>query len=152
MQFIQRMIKKQFPSIGGLYSTLLQDKPSSFGSRIANTIQIVHCKKRKHWITTSTKWCKGNQVAVDDSVFVRLDAETRTTIMKTFQLKKTKDIIMTPMQKQDGSTDCGVFAIAVMTSLAYEEDPSRVKYNQMQLREHLSNCITKGNLVCFPKQ
>ena len=53
------------------------------------------------------------------------------------------------MQKQDGSTDCGVFAIAVMTSLAYEEDPSRVEYNQMQ---HLSDCITKGNLVCFPKQ
>ena len=152
MQFTQCMIKKQFPSIGGLYSTLLQDKPPSFRSRTANTIQVVHCKKRKHWITTSTKWCKDNQVAVYDSVFVRLDAETRTTIMKIFRLKKTKDIIMMPMQKQDGSTDCGVFAIAVMTSLAYEEDPSRVEYNQMQLREHLSDCITKGNLVCFPKQ
>ena len=152
MQFTQCMIKKQFPSIGGLYSTLLQDKPPSFRSRTANTIQVVHCKKRKHWITTSTKWCKDNQVAVYDSVFVRLDAETRTTIMKMFRLKKTKDIIMMPMQKQDGSTDCGVFAIAVMTSLAYEEDPSRVEYNQMQLRQHLSDCITKGNLVCFPKQ
>ena len=87
MQFTQCMIKKQFPSIGGLYSTLLQDKPPSFRSRTANTIQVVHCKKRKHWIITSTKWCKDNQVAVYDSVFVRLDAETRTTIMKMFRLK-----------------------------------------------------------------
>ena len=85
MQFTQCIIKKQFPSIGGLHSTLLQDKPSSFRSRTANT---------------STKWCKDNQVAVYDSVFVRLDAETRTTIMKMFRLKKTKDIIMMPMQKK----------------------------------------------------
>ena len=146
------MIKKQFPSVGGLYSTLLQDKPSSLGSRTANTIQIVHCKKRRHWITVSTKWCKGDQVAVYDSIFVRLDAETRTTIMKMFQLKKTKDIIMMPMQKQYRSTDCGVFTIAVMTSLAHEEDPSRFKYNQMELRQHLLDCITNGKLVCFPKQ
>ena len=55
MQFVQCMIKKRFPSVGGLYSTLLQDKPSSLGSRTANTIQIVHCKKRRHWITVSTK-------------------------------------------------------------------------------------------------
>ena len=122
-------VKKQFPSVGGLNSTLLQDKPSLFGFRTANTIQIVHSKKRRHWITVSTKWCKGNQVAVDDSVFMRLDAETRTTIIKMFRLNKTKDIIMTPKQKQHASTDCGVFAIVVMTSLAYEEDPSTIKWN-----------------------
>ena len=152
MQFAQCMIKKQFPSVGGLNSTLLQDKPSLFGSRTANTIQIVHCKKRRHWITVSTKWCKGDHVAVYDSVFVRLDAETRTTIMKMFQLKKTKDIIMMPMQKQYGSTDCGVFAMAVLASLAHEEDPSRFKYNQMELRQHLLDCITNRKLMCFPKQ
>ena len=129
MQFAQCMIKKQFPSVGGLNSTLLQDKPPSLGSRTANTIQIVHCKKRRHWITVSTKWCQGDHVAVYDSVFVRLDAETRTTIMKMFRLKKTKDIIMMPMHKQYGSTDCGVFAIAVLTSLAHEEDPSKFKQN-----------------------
>ena len=152
MQFAQCMIKKQFPSVGGLNSTLLQDKPPSLGSRTANTIQIVHCKKRRHWITVSTKWCQGDHVAVYDSVFVRLDAETRTTIKKMFRLKKTKDIIMMPMQKQYGSTDCGVFAIAVLTSLAHEEDPSKFKYNQTELRQHLLDCIINGRLVCFPKQ
>ena len=152
IQFAQCMIKNQCPLVGGLYSTLLQDKPSSLGSRTTNTVQVVHCKKRKHWITVSIKWCKGDQVAVYDSVFTKLDAETRMTIMKMFNLKKTKDIIIMPMQKQHGCTDCGVYAIAVMTSLTHEEDPTRLKYKQMELRQHLVNCITKGKLVCFPKE
>ena len=95
--------------------------------------------RRRHWITVSTKWYKGGKVEVYDSVFIKLDAETRTTIIKMFQLKKTKDIIMMPMQKQHGSTDCGIFAIAVITSLVHEEDPSRFKYKykQMELKQHL---------------
>ena len=59
---------------------------------------------------------------------------------------------MMPMQKQYGSTDCGVFAIAVLASLAHEEDPSGFKYNQTELRQHLLDCITNGKVVCFPKQ
>ena len=66
-----------------------------------------------------------------------LDAETRTTIMKMFGLKKTCDIIMMSMQQQTGFTDCGVFAIAVMISLAHDEDPSIIK------------CREKGDGTCL---
>ena len=69
---------------------------------------------------------------------MRLDAETRTTIMKIFQLKKTEDITMMPRQKQYGFTDCDAFAIALMTSLAHKEDPTRFKYKQMEFRQHLA--------------
>ena len=44
---------------------------------------------------------------------------------------------MANMQKQHGGNDCGVFSIAAMVSLAFEEDPSSVKYNQENLRPHL---------------
>jgi len=40
----------------------------------------------------STKWCKGDQVAVYNLLFTRLDAENRTTIMKMFGLKKALDV------------------------------------------------------------
>jgi len=93
MQFAQNIIKIQHPLIGGLYSTLLQGKPYSCGCRTANTIQIVYCKKRKYWITISTKRCKGDQVAVYDSLFTWLDAETRATIMKMFVLKKLETLL-----------------------------------------------------------
>ena len=73
----------------------------------------------------STKWCNGDEVAVYNSLFTRLDTETRATIMKMFGLKRAREIVMMPMQQQDGSTDCD-FAIAKMTSLALDEDPSGV--------------------------
>jgi len=54
-----------------------------------------------------------------------------------FGLKRADDITMMPMQKQEGLTDCGVFAIFVMTSLAHDEDPCRINYKQSKLRGHL---------------
>ena len=76
-----------------------------------------------------------------DSLFKRLDVETRNTIMKMFGLKKSNEIIMMPMQEQEGSKDCGPFSIAVMTSLAYEDDPSEIRYKQLDLRQHLIHCF-----------
>lgn len=69
--FAQSNIKSQYPSLGGLHSTLLQEKPYFRGCRTANTIQIVYCKNRRHWVTVSTKWCNGDKVAVYDSLFTR---------------------------------------------------------------------------------
>ena len=54
--------------------------------------------------------------------------------MKIFQLKKTEDVSLMPMQKQYGFTDYDVFAIALMTSLAHKEDPTRFEYKQMEFR------------------
>ena len=49
---------------------------------------------------------------------------------------------MKKLQKQKGSTDCGPFAIAVMTSLAHKEDPSTAKYDQNKMRQHLMDCFS----------
>ena len=69
----QYCIKKQFPLIGELYSTLMQEKVV-IGCTV-NTIQIIHCQKRKHWITVSTKSCEAGQVNVYDTAFDKLDSE-----------------------------------------------------------------------------
>ena len=106
------MIKNQFPSVGGLKSTLLQTRKVK-GQRTANSIQIVHCKKGEHWVVVSTKWSKNSQVTVYDSIFTKLDGESRRTILHMFGLKNSSDIVMVPMQQQSGGTDCGVVAIAV---------------------------------------
>ena len=97
----------------------------------------------------STKWCSGDEVAVYNSLFTHLDAETRATIMKMFGLKRTRKIVMMPMQKQDGLTDRGVFAITMMTLLALDEDPNGITYKQVELRHHLLKCISEGNLPTF---
>ena len=74
----------------------------------------------------STKWCKGTQVVVYDSIFTKL-------VMRMFGLKRANDIIMMPIQKQEGSSDCGVLAISVMTSLVYDKDPCKIKYKRSDL-------------------
>jgi len=39
------------------------------------------------------------------------------------------------------STDCGLYAIAMMISTAYKQDPAYVIYDHKQLRAHLKECI-----------
>ena len=150
IQMAQHLAKIQFPVVGGLQSTLFQQKKKK-GSWTANTIQIIYCNKRSHWITASTKFCKFGQVNIYDSKFNKLDAESRITVKQMFGLKKAGDINMVTMQCQKGNKDCGLFAIAVMTSLGFDEDPSTVIYDQDSLRRHFVNCITKGELSLFPK-
>jgi len=58
---------------------------------------------------------------------------------------------MKELQKQKGSTDCGLFAIAVMTSLAHKEDPSTIKYDQDKVRQHLLDFFPSKPIMPFPK-
>jgi len=84
-------------------------------------------------------------------MFARLDVETRTTIKRIFGLKSVEGLRMVDMQCQEGTSDCGLFAIAVITSLLFGEDPSNVVYKQNNLRGHLIECFTAGKLSLFPK-
>ena len=58
---------------------------------------------------------------------------------------------MVPVQKKQGVTDCGAFAIAMMTSIAFNEDPSEVHYQQDNLRQHLLQCFVDQKMTPFPR-
>ena len=149
MLMAQYCIKKQFPLIGGLHSTLMQEKVVI--GCTTNTIQVIHCQKRSHWITVSTKWCQAGQVNVYDTAFDKLDSESRRIVKAMFSLKSANNIHMVPVQKQQGVTDCGAFAIAMMTSIAFNEDPSEVHYQQDNLRQHLLQCFVDQKMTPFPR-
>ena len=51
---------------------------------------------------------------------------------------------------QTGSTDCGLYAIAMMTSIAHSDDPATLVYNQQELRIHLMQCFEKDLMEKFP--
>ena len=51
---------------------------------------------------------------------------------------------------QKGSSDCGLYVIAMMTSLAYDDDPITQLYSQQELRVHLKQCFERGTLEPFP--
>ena len=68
-----------------------------------------------------------------------------------FALKRAGDIVMIPVHKQQESKDCGIFAIAIMASLAFDENPSCVSYKQNHLGTHLLDCFTNKRFTPFPK-
>ena len=45
-------------------------------------------------------------------------------------------------QKQEGSKDCGLFAIAIATAIAYGADITVLRFNQAATRSHLVQCFT----------
>ena len=90
-------------------------------------------------------------VLIYDTMFAGIDAETRATVKRIFRLKSVEGLNMVDMQCQEGTSDCGVFAIAVITSLLFGEDSNMVTYKQEKLREHLTECLTVGKLSLFPK-
>ena len=53
--------------------------------------------------------------------------------------------------KQQGSRDCGIFALAYATELADGFDPSNFIFDQSKMRDHLFNCLENNRLTHFPK-
>jgi len=51
---------------------------------------------------------------------------------------------------QKGSTDCGLYAIAMMTSIAFKQDPEGIVYDHNGLRLHLKECFDQGIMQPFP--
>ena len=106
IQFAQKLIKEQFPLIGGLCSTLLQDRCYNLP---LNSVQIIHCLRRHHWIAASNIGCPHNSVNIYDSLFSDLDAATYKLINNMFGEDEC-EISMRKVQVQAGIKDCGVFA------------------------------------------
>ena len=101
---------------------------------------------------TSNIDCKKGVVNIYDSLFTSLDEETLTTVNSYFGEKGSKRKVqyrMQEVQKQIEKKDFGVFAIAFLTFLAYNQDPVEIQYCQDQLR-HLCDCLMRGKLVPFP--
>ena len=146
--FAQKLIKEQYPLVGGLFSTLVQEKCYNLNH---DSVQILHCLGRHHWIAASNVGCTENSVNVYDSLFSDVDATTCTLIKNMFGGDECK-ISMKKVQKQVGIKDCGVFAIAFITSIVCGEDPCNVFYKQEDMRKHLFDCFEQLVITPFPRQ
>ena len=60
------------------------------------------------------------------------------------------DVIVPQSQLQEGTDNCGLFAIATATSLCFGIPPSTVLWNQKKMREHLRRCFESGKMSPFP--
>ena len=148
----QRLLRVQFPVLGGLQSTLLQQKEAPIPERKEKMLQIVHCDSRHHWIVATTIGNKrdAGEVLVYDSIFKNVDRETRKNICNIFQLLPVSNIKVVKTKKQIGTKDCGLFAIAYATALALGQDPSKLSFHQESMRSHFVACLVQDELMPFP--
>ena len=99
--------------------------------------------------TISNKEVNG-KVLVYDSIFKNVDKETRKIICNIFQVLPVSNIKVVKAQKQMGTKDCGLFAIAYATALALGQNPSKLTFYQESMRSHFVACLEQEKLTLFP--
>ena len=149
----QVLLQRQFPDIGGFCNTVIQNSASVKPFKGKKYLQVLHVKlgKLNHWVVMSTIGCPDGEVEIYDSLQLTPNLDTQTVIPRYLnsQLPSIK-IKVANVALQKGSSDCGLYAIAMITSLANNDNPINMLYNQQELRLHLAECFEKGVLEPFP--
>ena len=144
---VQVLLKKQFPDLLGLQSTLLQSSKQQSVKENHNQVQIIH-SRGNHWIVASTIHARDGVVQVYDSVYSTVDDGTRSVINNLFPPSSSLELIK--VQKQIGGKECGLFSCAISTALAFRLDPETLSFNQAAMRPHLIRCIEQKEMSVFP--
>ena len=104
-----------------------------------------------HWIALSTVGCADGEIEICNSLQLSPALHTQTVIVQYLKSKlHSIKIKVVNVATQKGSSDCGLYAIAKMTSIANNDDPVNLVYNQQELRIHLQQCFENGVIEKFP--
>ena len=144
VNYAQALLKKKFPHIDGLKNTLLIQKKQE---RIKQGVQIIHTQGN-HWIVASSLRCSKSEIEIFDSLYTPVNNDTQHLLLSLFETNGRPSIKMAETCKQVGTNDCGLFAVATATALAFGLDP--VKVQQGSMREHLRKCFEEGSITPFP--
>ena len=109
---------------------------------------------QNHWVTVSSVGCPFVHVKLYDSgrsgtVSITVKQQI-ATILHTSQNLILVDLPQ--VQKQSGSSDCGLFAIAYATSVIKGEETCNSYYTQRLMRSHLLSCLEKMSMSVFPRR
>ena len=95
-----------------------------------------------HWIAVSTVNCTTEDITVYDSKYSRLSPDTETLIAQLVNTNKpVVSVNIANLTKQSSSADCGLFAIAYITHIAFGLNPCVHVFQQSSMREHFLKCL-----------
>lgn len=147
----QKILKSQLPHVGGLYCCTIGgtlEFPKATGDIWT---QIVH--EKNHWVVVAK---------IGDGPVLIYDSLASSTWNLPHTLSCVSSLLRTPSkqlnyvvkscQQQQNNFDCGVFAIAFVTSLAHGQDPNTILYDRRSLRTHLQLCMSKRHFTPFPSK
>ena len=74
-----------------------------------------------------------------------------TIVSSLFQWNSKKLVItVSRSQKQKGTVDCGLFAIANATAISFGKNPSKLQFKQEAMRSYLISCFNQKQMALFP--
>ena len=151
MHAVQKLLKSQFPHISGLQPTVL-GSTNQWDVLKSEGVQILH--QTNHWVCMSTIGCPPDTAYFYDSMLYnksRLPIPVTRDIASLLNASGDVINIKVPQsQLQEGSEDCGLFAIATATSLCYGVPPSMIFWEQRKMRSHLKRCLENMKMTPFP--
>lgn len=152
----QLLLRASFPHLNGLQATCYQ--LTKHLDNVTNFIQVLHVNKN-HWAVVSStpphpphndSQCP--YVNYYDSSYSKMpeNAERIISFLLAGNSINKLTVNCIPISKQTGSSDCGLYAIAVATSLAHGIDPQTQDFRQNEMRQHLIQCISNKKMTVFP--
>ena len=145
----QSVLKTENNDLSGFQSTVLGQN-LSFNPEQREFVQILH-NGRGHWLTVSTVGAPSSSVFVYDSLYSSASPSQMMQIASLLYSKEKKiSLLFKDVQMQDGSSDCGVFAIAFATAITFGLDPGAFLFDQSKMRQHLLQCLQKSKMSMFP--
>lgn len=136
------------------------DRNEKFVQIIYNQFQVaededVRRRNREgtgHWtcIHYEPTWDGVGVIAVYNSIYQdQLYREQERVIDALFPGRRPR-ITFPEVSRQQNGYDCGVFAMAFATSVAFGRDPSRENYRREELRQHALCVLESQQLSLFP--
>lgn len=147
ISYVNLLLKRQFPSVCGLYDPKF-GQDLSFPVSEDPFIQILNVCGN-HWMTVAG--VSPTQACVYDSLqrYVSVDAMAQIAAIMNSKEKKI-ELKAQNTQFQKGGSDCGLFAIAFATALCFGTDPASCRYEQDKMRPHFVECVKKQRMTPFP--
>ena len=131
INFAQRVLHSQFPDVIIPYLKQFQKKSEI----ICCGIQVIH-DSCNHWIMASRIGCDTGKVNWYDSLYTHVN-------------EQTKVVIISDLQKQEGTKDFGSFSIAVLIAFIFVKDPSSVHFSQPSMDITCGNASTLHIMLSF---
>lgn len=94
--------------------------------------------------------CPQGTVKVYDTAFVNQSTCALKAIAKALiTTEQTVQISIMDMELQSTAHDCGVYVVAVMTTIVYGGEPCYYSYDHKMMRNHLAQCFENQCLTPF---
>ena len=146
------LLHYQFPDLEGFQSCQYAVQ-LDFERHVKLFIQIINRSPGaggSHWLTVSNINCLQDEVCVYDSSFDDLPHVEELVVASLVQANSNKLKVKFPkVAMQVNGNDCGLYAIANATALAFGRDPSTQVYIPRLMREHLIKCLENRHLEPF---